>query len=124
MDDNYITPSGMLAGAHLVGQGKANRYFQSEGKGEVPKDGFETPITKYIHDMSNFDVKKETDNYQYDSNEAAMVQPLLDKISGYNADDGYLRSLVDSVTWEKFRNSDAFSKSLPELIKSHKKLWD
>ena len=54
-----ITPSGILAGAHLKGAGGVIQYLKSNGKNN-PKDGFNTSIESYIKDFANYDVSKIT----------------------------------------------------------------
>ena len=50
----YITESGILAAAHLGGQGSVRRYFRN---GKVFKDGYGTKITSYMSDFSGYDIK-------------------------------------------------------------------
>ena len=54
-DGPTLTPSGLLAGAHLVGVGNLAKYLNSEGK-VVPRDGNKVPITRYIEAMAGYDV--------------------------------------------------------------------
>ena len=49
-----ITESGILAAAHLGGQGSVKRYFKN---GKVFKDGFGTKITSYMAQFSGYDIK-------------------------------------------------------------------
>jgi integrating conjugative element protein (TIGR03758 family) len=48
-----ITESGLLAGAHLVGIGGLQQFINSNGS-IVPRDGTNTPITKYVGDFGGF----------------------------------------------------------------------
>ena len=50
----YISESGILAAAHLGGQGSVKRYFKN---GKVFKDGFGTKITAYMAQFSGYDIK-------------------------------------------------------------------
>ena len=50
----YISESGILAAAHLGGQGSVKRYFKN---GKVFKDGFGTKITSYMAQFSGYDIK-------------------------------------------------------------------
>ncbi|MBR1424132.1 hypothetical protein IJ579_01050 [bacterium] len=50
-----MTQSGMLAGAHLVGQGALLKYLNSNGK-YIPKDGNGVSIEEYIKNMGNYPV--------------------------------------------------------------------
>jgi len=50
----YITESGILAAAHLGGQGSVKRYFKN---GKVFKDGNGTKITSYMNKFSGYDIK-------------------------------------------------------------------
>ena len=49
----YITESGILAAAHLGGQGSIRRYFRN---GKVFKDGNGTKITSYMDKFSGYDI--------------------------------------------------------------------
>ena len=49
----YITESGILAAAHLGGQGSVRRYFRN---GKVFKDGNGTKITSYMDKFSGYDI--------------------------------------------------------------------
>jgi len=49
----YITESGILAAAHLGGQGSVKRYFRN---GKVFKDGNGTKITSYMDKFSGYDI--------------------------------------------------------------------
>ena len=50
----YITESGIIAAAHLGGQGSVRRYFRN---GKVFKDGYGTKITSYMSQFSGYDIK-------------------------------------------------------------------
>ena len=52
-----ITPSGLLAGAHLKGPGGVLEYLRSNGKNNS-KDAFGTSVESYIKDFANYDVSK------------------------------------------------------------------
>ena len=54
-----ITPSGLLAGAHLKGAGSVIKYLRSGGK-EIGKDAFGTSVESYIKKFSGYDVSKIT----------------------------------------------------------------
>jgi hypothetical protein len=49
-----ITESGILAAAHLGGQGSVKRYFKN---GKVFRDGNGTKITSYMKKFSGYDIK-------------------------------------------------------------------
>jgi hypothetical protein len=49
----YITESGILAAAHLGGQGSVKRYFRN---GKVFRDGNGTKITSYMNKFSGYDI--------------------------------------------------------------------
>ena len=49
-----ITESGILAAAHLGGQGSVKRYFKH---GKVFRDGYGTKITSYMEKFSGYDIK-------------------------------------------------------------------
>ena len=50
----YISESGILAAAHLGGQGSVKRYFKN---GKVFRDGNGTKITSYMNKFSGYDIK-------------------------------------------------------------------
>ena len=54
-----ITPSGLLAGAHLKGAGAVIEYLKSAGQ-TVPKDGLGTSVESYIKLFANYDVSEIT----------------------------------------------------------------
>lgn len=54
-----ITPSGLLAGAHLKGAGSVIKYLKSNGN-DISKDAFGTSIESYIKKFANYDVCKIT----------------------------------------------------------------
>lgn len=56
-----ITPSGLLAGAHLKGAGAVIQYLKTGGKCNS-KDGFGTNIETYMKQFVNYDVSEITGN--------------------------------------------------------------
>ena len=50
----YVSESGILAAAHLGGQGSVKRYFKN---GKVFKDAYGTKITSYMKQFSGYDIK-------------------------------------------------------------------
>ena len=50
----YISESGILAAAHLGGQGSVKRYFK---KGKIFSDAYGTKITSYMEQFSGYDIK-------------------------------------------------------------------
>ncbi len=54
-----ITPSGLLAGAHLKGAGAVIEYLKSNGKNNS-KDAFRTSIESYIRQFAGYDVSEIT----------------------------------------------------------------
>ena len=54
-----ITPSGLLAGAHLKGAGAVANYLKSNGK-NISKDAFGTSIESYIKNFAGYDVTEIT----------------------------------------------------------------
>ena len=59
VNDILITPSGLLAGAHLKGAGSVIQYLKSGGN-SILKDGFGTSIESYIRQFANYDVSEIT----------------------------------------------------------------
>ncbi len=58
----YITESGLIGGAHLLGTGNVKRFLKSNGR-VIPRDGYGTPITEYISKFSGYDVSEITGIY-------------------------------------------------------------
>jgi len=54
-----ITQSGMLAATHLLGQGKLQKYLQSNGT-DIPRDGNHTSIEEYLKRFAGYDVSEIT----------------------------------------------------------------
>ena len=54
-----ITPSGLLAGAHLKGAGSVIKYLKSDGK-IIEKEGFGTSVEFYIKKFAGYDVSQLT----------------------------------------------------------------
>ena len=50
----YVSESGILAAAHLGGQGSVKRYFKN---GKIFKDAYGTKITSYMEQFSGYDIK-------------------------------------------------------------------
>ena len=79
-----ITPSGLLAAAHLVGQGGVGSYVSSNGK-NIPKDGNGVSIEKYLKQFAGYDVSEISDSNYYsprfpETNEEKVDQ-ILNKTS-------------------------------------------
>ena len=50
-----LTPSGMLAAAHLLGAGSLAAYIRSDGKADL-RDPYGTPISIYIERLNGYDI--------------------------------------------------------------------
>lgn len=59
INGTYITQSGLLAGAHLVGPGGVRDFLSSNGKNDV-KDANGTPVSSYIKKFAGYDIKEIT----------------------------------------------------------------
>lgn len=59
-----ITPSGLISGAHLVGQGEVGKYVRSNGS-YIPKDGNGTNVEEYIKNYGGYDVSELIDPNYY-----------------------------------------------------------
>ena len=57
-----ITPSGLLAGAHLKGAGSVIKYLKSNGQ-IAEKDGFGTSVETYMKKFAGYDVTQITGKY-------------------------------------------------------------
>jgi len=53
IDGVTITESGMLAAAHLSGQGNVKRFFRN---GKNPKDAYGSSVTKYLKEFSGYNL--------------------------------------------------------------------
>ena len=58
-----ITPSGLLAGAHLKGAGSVIKYLKSNGQ-IIEKDGFGTSVETYMKKFAGYDVMQITGTYR------------------------------------------------------------
>lgn len=74
-----ITPSGLLAAAHLVGQGGVGSYVSSNGK-NIPKDGNGTSIEKYLKQFAGYDVAEITDSNYYSPRFPQTKEEKVDQI--------------------------------------------
>jgi len=54
INNTVITESGILAAAHLAGQGNVKRFFRN---GKNPKDKYGTPLTKYLTKFSGYSLE-------------------------------------------------------------------
>lgn len=59
LKDYTITPSGLLAGAHLKGAGSVIKYLASGGK-ENSKDAYGTSLESYIKGFAGYDISEIT----------------------------------------------------------------
>lgn len=111
--NDVLTPSAILAGAHLVGQDKMRAYVKSGGKGKIPEDGNKVPVTEYIRKMGHCDVKSETNGKQYDVQQAEQMQEYLDRFNPTSGvPDGYYEEVVNAGMWPELQ-----SKVLPHIGK-------
>ncbi|OEU76301.1 MAG: hypothetical protein BA874_01435 [Desulfuromonadales bacterium C00003068] len=53
--DVQMTPSGMLAAAHLLGSGALKDYIRANGQSDF-RDPYGTPLSKYINTLAGYDV--------------------------------------------------------------------
>lgn len=53
--DLPLTPSGMLAAAHLLGAGSLAQYIHSDGKADL-RDPYGMPLSSYIERLNGYDV--------------------------------------------------------------------
>lgn len=84
INDIDITPSGLLAGAHLTGYVQAGKYLRSNGK-YIPKDGNGVSIEEYIKNFGGYDVAEIIDpNYyspRFPQTKEEKVDQILNKTS-------------------------------------------
>jgi len=62
IDGVQVTPSGLVAGAQLVGIGALQKYLNSGGA-YVPKDGNGVPITQYIQQFAGYSLSGPAPTY-------------------------------------------------------------
>ncbi len=74
-----ITPSGLISGSHLVGQGEAGRYIRSNGK-YIPKDGNGISIEEYLKKFGGYDVSEITDPNYYAPTFGGTQSSMADKM--------------------------------------------
>ena len=74
-----ITPSGLLAAAHLVGQGGVGSYVSSNGK-NIPKDGNGVSIEKYLKQFAGYDVSEISDSNYYSPRFPQTKEEKVDQI--------------------------------------------
>lgn len=63
-----ISPSGILAAAHLVGQVRLEKYLSSNGK-NIPKDANGTSVEEYLKKFADYDVSEITGILPYVNDE-------------------------------------------------------
>ena len=85
-----ITESGLLAGAHLVGNGGLHKFLASKGQ-VVPTDGNKVAITNYIGKFSGYNIAPITGH-----NTAEGVGNIPNNTGDTGADETYLNYLQDS----------------------------
>ncbi|RUM61237.1 MAG: hypothetical protein DSY66_02675 [Persephonella sp.] len=69
----YITESGLVGGAHLVGVRSLAKFLKSNGS-EIPRDGFGTPITEYISKFNGYDISEITGSTTLTPEEKKKIQ--------------------------------------------------
>jgi len=72
----YITESGLIAGAHLLGVGSVKKFLKSNGR-IIPRDGYGTPITEYIEKFADYDVSEITGNRYISKEEDELLDEYL-----------------------------------------------
>lgn len=100
--ETVITPSGLLAGAHLKGAGGVLNFLKNPNSTKN-KDGNGMEIERYIREMGNCEVKNESKNFSYDSQEAETRQATLDNYFGHQDETvDWMGDIISPVVWKKF----------------------
>lgn len=73
-----ITPSGLLAGAHLVGNGGVGRYTSSNGR-IIPTDRNGTSVEKYFKKFGGYDVSEISDPSYYSPKWGQTMQDFVEQ---------------------------------------------
>lgn len=122
-----ITESGVLSGAHLVGQKELIKYLSSNGT-YIPKDGNGTSVEEYLKKFADYDVSEITGksnikddfdtfyklygNVSYQQNELLNKQVTIHKILKfmfpllYKSDSEIYKEAFNSVLKEKFKTQN------------------
>lgn len=99
-----ITPSGLLAAAHLKGPTDVKNFLENPNNEKYRKDGYGTTIESYMHDMGGFDVSSETGIRDYDNKYARDYQETLDVYNGKTfVPDSFLEECVNKTMWPEFK---------------------
>lgn len=99
-----VTPSGLLAGAHLVGNGGVGQYVNSKGK-SIPKDKNGTSVEEYIKKFGNYDVSELIDPNYYAPKFGGSKKDVANRVLNQGA------NVISGVA-----NQDKISKSIPSDV--------
>ena len=108
----YITESGLIGGAHLLGAGNVKKFLKSNGR-IIPRDGYGTPITEYLSKFSEYDVSEITGNVH--------TQPKADEKE--EKDNDFLWDLDSSSSVDYDSYDEEYNKE-EEKEKEDKTIWD
>lgn len=98
-----ITESGMLAGAHLVGQGALHQYLSSSGN-YLPQDDNQVTVEKYLRKFAGYDVSEITNPQPEDPYLKSLVDTIMSKYIG--DDKTFSREDIKNMTNEEFMHNE------------------
>ena len=110
----YITESGLIGGAHLLGAGNVKKFLKSNGR-VVPRDGYGTPITEYISKFSGYDVSEITGN--------KIIKPKTDKKEKEEEKPEFVWDIDSSNSVEEEEYDYSYD-NYEENEKEDKTIWD
>jgi hypothetical protein len=119
----YITESGLLGGAHLLGAGNLKKFLYSNGR-IVPTDGHGTPITEYIHRFANYDISEITGSRPTYSTQPAGTNY---NDSGFVWDTGsteYDTNPSNSDFYDSYSDNYSSNDSSTSSSSNKKSIWD
>lgn len=85
----HVTPSGLLAGAHLVGVWALKAFLESGGQTDT-RDGYGTPVSEYVHRFGDFETpfsSPTTPTLSSGVNDALVGGDAADTLRGFSGDD-------------------------------------
>lgn len=103
-----ITPSGLLAGAHLSGGGNVTKYLRTNGR-DIHKDGFGTSVEKYMRNFGGYDVSELIDPNYYAPKIAGTKEEFNNKVINQG------KNLISAVASQYIPKSSAIDSALSKV---------
>lgn len=79
-----VTPSGLLAGMHLIGSGGVGNYLKNHGQKKVV-DGFNTDVEEYIKKFGDYDVSELIDPNYYAPKFGSSKEDVVNRVLNQGA---------------------------------------